>query len=124
MIERVTLMKILLLMVEFTSILLIVLGSIYLLSGYQLLNPELRIIPEPRRIHSDRFLRLLTITLTYLHALGGIMIMIKRRLRRGVLRKAVEITTIVVLTALLFILFIIEAMVSGTGYQYRWGHRT
>ena len=122
MIKRATLMKIFLLMVEFTSIPLIVLGSIYLLSGYQLLNPELRIIPEPRRIHSDRFLRLLTITLAYLHALGGVIIIIGRRLKRDISRKIAEIA-VVVLTALLLSSFIIEATLSGAGYQYRWGHR-
>lgn len=124
MIKRATLMKTFLLMVKFTSIPLIVLGSIYLLSGYHLLNPELRIMPEPRRIHSDRFLRLLTITLAYLHALGGIIIIIRRRLRRDISRKIAEITAVVILTALLLISFTIEAMVSGIGYQYRWRYRT
>lgn len=123
MIKKAMLMKILLLIVEFTSIPLIVLGSIYLLSGYQMLNPEVRIIPEPRRIHTDRFLRVLSIFLAYLHALGGVVIMIERRLRKDALRKITEIAAIALLTALLLISLIIEITAFDIGRQYRWGRR-
>ncbi|MEM2248891.1 MAG: hypothetical protein QXJ46_05190 [Candidatus Bathyarchaeia archaeon] len=103
------LVKTSLLMIELTSLPLIVLASIYLLSGYQMLAPELRIIPEPRKIHTDKFLRILTIFLMYLHASGGIIVIIERRLRKDVLRDIARTALIVVITLLLIIFLMIEA---------------
>ncbi|MBS7607249.1 MAG: hypothetical protein QW502_04965 [Candidatus Bathyarchaeia archaeon] len=108
MIKRAMLMRLSLLIVELTSLPLIVLASIYMLSGYQLLNPEVRIIPEPRRIHTDRFLRILTIFLAYLHAFGGAIIVAERRLRKETLRKIIEAAMITAITVLLIALLIIE----------------
>ncbi|MEM2168984.1 MAG: hypothetical protein QXX99_03635 [Candidatus Bathyarchaeia archaeon] len=121
MVKKAKLMKMLLLIVEFTSIPLIALGFIYLVSGYQMLSPELKIIPEPRRIHTDMFLRILSISLAYLHALGGVMIIIERRLRRDILKKIAEIFAITVLTALLLASLIIETITSDIGRQYQLG---
>lgn len=108
MVKRAILVKLSLLMVEFTSIPLTVVASIYLLSGYQMLNPEVRIISEPRRIHTDRFLRILTILLTYLHTFGGIVFIAERRLRRETLRKMIEAAMTAAITMLLIIFLVIE----------------
>ncbi|MEM2272610.1 MAG: hypothetical protein QXX56_00130 [Candidatus Bathyarchaeia archaeon] len=119
MVKRSTLMKLSLLMVEFTSIPLVVLASVYLLTGYQMLVPDLRILPEPMRIHVDRFLRVLAIFLAYIHALGGIIIMAERRLRRELQRKIAEISAIIVLTTLLIISLITETVMLDVGYRWR-----
>lgn len=121
MVRKATLLKICLLMVEVTSIPLIVLALIYVLSGYQMLAPVIRIIPEPRRIHTDKFLRILTIFLAYLHALGGIVIMAERRIKEETLRKIAEIVAIVVLTTMLVTSLAIETLVLDIGYRHRWG---
>lgn len=109
MIKRAMLIRLFLLIVEFTSLPLIVLASIYLLSGYQMLIPELQIIPESRKIHTDKFLRILTIILTYLHALGGIIITVERRLRKEILKNIVRTALITAITFLLLIFLMIEA---------------
>ncbi|MBS7624893.1 hypothetical protein KEJ29_04870 [Candidatus Bathyarchaeota archaeon] len=107
-VKRATLVKLSLLIVEFTSLPLMVLASIYLFSGYQMLNPEVKVIPEPRRIHMDRFLRILAIFLMYLHALGGIIIVAERRFRREAKRKMIEAALIMAITMLLIAFLIIE----------------
>lgn len=106
--RRATLVRISVLMVEFTSLPLIVLASIYLLSGYQMLNPEIRMIPEPRKIHTDKILRALTIVLTYLHTLGGIIIVVERRLREEPLRRVIRAAMTAALTVLLIFLLLVE----------------
>lgn len=107
--RRATLVRVSMLMVEFTSLPLIVLASIYLLSGYQMLNPEIRVIPEPRKIHTDKILRALTIVLTYLHTLGGIIIVVERRLREESQRRVIGTAMITALTTLLILLLLVEA---------------
>ncbi|MEM2341021.1 MAG: hypothetical protein QXX94_03385 [Candidatus Bathyarchaeia archaeon] len=107
--RRAALIRLSLLIIEFTSLPLLMLASIYLLSGYQMLVPELRIIPESRKIHTDRFLRILTILLTYLHALGGIIIVVERRLRKEVLKNIIRTALITTITFLLLIFLMIEA---------------
>lgn len=124
MVKRSTLLRLSLLIVELSSIPLVVLASVYLFSGYQMLAPEVKIIPEPRRIHVDRLLRILTVSLAYLHALAGIIIMAERRIRREILRKIVEIFAAAILTALLLSSLIIETFVLDISHRYQWGRRT
>ncbi|MCS7114949.1 MAG: hypothetical protein RMJ15_07385 [Nitrososphaerota archaeon] len=109
MVKRATFVRLSLLIVEFTSIPLLVLASIYLISGYQMLAPQVRIIPEPRKIHVDSLLRVLTIFLAYLHILGGIIVVVERRLRKEVLKKIIETVAVIVITSLLTFFLIIEA---------------
>ncbi|MEM2112426.1 MAG: hypothetical protein QXX08_11215 [Candidatus Bathyarchaeia archaeon] len=106
---RATLVKLSLLIVEFTSLPLLVLASIYLLSGYQMLTPEVRIIPEPRKIHTDRFLRILTIFLAYLHTFGGIILVVERCLRKENQKKIIGVAMTIVITMLLIVFLVIEA---------------
>lgn len=110
MVKKATLVRLSLLIVEFTSLPLVVLALMYLLSGYQMLTVDVKIIPEPRRIHTDRFLRTLTILLAYLHTLCGAIIVIERRIKIGVLRMAVEVAVIVVLSLLLVFFLALEAV--------------
>lgn len=105
---RARLVRLSMLMVEVTSLPLILLASIYLLSGYQMLNPEMKIIPEPRKIHADKSLRIISILLAYLHVLGGTTIVVERRLRKEKLRKTIETLLIAVTTMLLITFLAIE----------------
>lgn len=109
MIKRATLVKLAILMVEVTAPPLFLLASIYLLSGYQMLVPTVKILPESRRIHTDRLLRLLTITLAYIHTLGGSIFVIERRMKKDVLKKLTEVFAVVTATALMFLFLILEA---------------
>ncbi|MCS7113160.1 MAG: hypothetical protein RMJ00_04980 [Nitrososphaerota archaeon] len=109
MVRRATLVKLSLLIVESTSLPIAILASVYLLSGYQMLIPDVRLIPEPRRIHTDRFLRILTILLVYLHTVGGAILIAERRLRRReVLKKLIETLAVTMVTILLIALLTIE----------------
>ncbi|MEM1606820.1 MAG: hypothetical protein QW341_03165 [Candidatus Bathyarchaeia archaeon] len=105
---RAALLRISMLAVELTSLPLIMLASIYLLSGYQMLNPEIKAIPEPRKIHTDKFLRALTIFLAYLHTLGGVIIIAERRLK-GNVKKTVELLASSLIILLLIIFLLVEA---------------
>ncbi|MCX8171392.1 MAG: hypothetical protein N3E47_05415 [Candidatus Bathyarchaeota archaeon] len=109
MVSRVMLVRLSLLMVELTSLPLIVIASIYLLSGYQMLTADVRVIPEPRRIHTDKSLRILAIFLAYLHALGGAVTVVERRLRDKTLKAIFEVAAFVIATSLLIFLLTLEA---------------
>jgi len=110
MVKRITLMKISLLIIEFTSLPLLLLASIYLLSGYQMLNPNIRIIPESRRIHVDKFLRILAIILVCLHSIGGLIFLVERSIRRDMLRKIMDAAIIVGLILLMLFFLLMEVM--------------
>jgi len=110
MVKRITLMKISLLIIEFTSLPLLLLASIYLLSGYQMLNPNIRIIPESRRIHVDKFLRILAIILVCLHSIGGLIFLVERSIRRDMLRKIMDAAIIVGLIVLMLFFLLMEVM--------------
>lgn len=92
--------RIALIIVESTSIPLLVLGLIYLITGYQLLNPGLRLIPGARLIHADRLLRISLITLAMLHGYLGSLLLVARRAGRGVIRDIVTIA----LTAMIIVI--------------------
>lgn len=124
MIKRATILRISLLIVEITSIPLIILAAVYLISGYQMLALEVRVIPEPRRVHVDKFLRILTVLLAYLHAVCGMIIIAERRIRTEIIRRIAEAAAIIILTALLIFSLTVEATILDLGYRYRWGART
>lgn len=94
--------------VEATSIPLIVLLSLYILSGYQMLNPGLYIMPAARTVHTDRILRVVFLALVYLHSLTGLIIMCERRIRRRLLRSAVEYIAIAALSIFIAVSLAIE----------------
>ena len=96
--------------VEATSIPLILLLSLYILSGYQMLLPGIYIMPAARTIHTDRVLRAVFLALVYLHSLTGFIIMCERRIRGKLLRIAAEYTAIAALSILIAVSLIIELM--------------
>jgi hypothetical protein len=96
-------------MVEVTSPPLILLATIYLLSGYQMLIPTLKILPESRRIHIDNLLRLLTIMLAYIHTVGGSIFIIERRMKREFMRKVAEISVVATVITLMLLFLMLEA---------------
>jgi hypothetical protein len=109
LIKRADFIKLAILMVEVTSPPLILLATIYLLSGYQMLIPTVKILPEPRRIHTDSLLRLLTVMLAYFHTIGGSIFIIERRMKRGALKKAAEIFVFAAVTTLTLLFLMLEA---------------
>jgi len=110
MVKRSTLVKISLLIIEFTSLPLLLLAFIYLLSGYQMLNPSIRVIPEYRRIHVNKFLRILAIILVCLHSMGGLIFLVERSVRRDVLREIMEAAIVIGLIMLMLFFSLIEMM--------------
>lgn len=95
-------------LVEALSLPLLTLAILYILSGYQMLYPQIRLLPAARAIHVDPILRILFIVLAYLHSLFGLIIVIERRVRVKPLRIALEYTAVFGLTLLIAICFTIE----------------
>lgn len=108
MVSRAKLVKTALLMVELTSLPLMVLVMIYLLSGYQMLDPEVKIIPEARKIHADWLLRLISMTLVYVHTLGGGIFIVERHIKKVTQRKIIEAVIAILVTMLLIIILALE----------------
>jgi succinate dehydrogenase hydrophobic anchor subunit len=106
-------LRILLTLVETTSLPLLVLCMIYLLTGYQILLPGLKLIPMARVIHTDLVLRVSFIVLTLIHSYSGLIILCERRIKNNTLRTLIEstITGLIVIFTALFI--IIEIMISS-----------
>ncbi|MEM1582151.1 MAG: hypothetical protein QXK89_06545 [Candidatus Bathyarchaeia archaeon] len=73
-----------------------------------MLNPEIKAIYEPRKIHVDRFLRILAIILVYLHAMGGLIFLIERGIKGDASRKLMEVTAITGLTILILVFLLVE----------------
>ncbi len=84
------LLKIMLLLVEATSLPLLVLSLVYLLTGYQMLTPRVRFFPKPRLIHTDPVLRILLATLGLIHGYSGLILLFERRIRNNALRIMIE----------------------------------
>lgn len=76
--------------VEASSIPLLILIILYTLSGYQMLYPQVRLLPVARAIHVDLLLRMLFIILVYLHSLSGFVIIIERRIRLRTVKTFLE----------------------------------
>lgn len=103
-------MRAALLTVELTSAPLLLLSLVYVLSGYQLLYPDARILPHAKRIHADPLLRATTLLLGYAHSLAGFVIMCERRLARYPrLRTALEAAAALSLTLALAYVFSLDA---------------
>lgn len=76
--------------VEATSIPLAVLMSLYILSAYGLILPELSgylglTYRTSQYIHTHPLLRYLTTILAALHTFGGVMILVRRYIRRDII---------------------------------------
>lgn len=101
------LLRIMLLLVEITSLPLLVLCLLYSLTGYQMLIPRLRLIPRARLVHTDQVLRVLLLTLALIHGYSGLILLCERRIRNSTLRKIVElaITLLLAYFAVLFAVF-------------------
>ncbi|MEM1542055.1 MAG: hypothetical protein QW101_04785 [Ignisphaera sp.] len=94
--------------VETTSIPLIILTALYILSGYQLLYPQVYFMPSARIIHIDLYLRLVFLILVYLHSLAGIIIICERRLSNKLFKNILEYTAIALLSILIAIPLALE----------------
>lgn len=106
------LLRVFLLIVEITSLPLLLLCLVYLLTGYQMLIPSLRLIPRPRLVHTDRVLRVLLVTLALAHSYSGLILLCERRIRNSTLRKLVELSITLLLAYFAILLGILEIMVS------------
>jgi len=85
-----TLARVALAIVEASSIPLLVLSLIYLVTGYQLLDPRIQILPRPRLIHTDRLLRIIAAAVGVAHGWAGLVLLSERRIRNKLLRTLVE----------------------------------
>jgi hypothetical protein len=94
-------LRLALIIVEVSSIPLLLLTVLYVLSGYQLLYPYIRLIPASRAIHVDLLLRILFIILTYLHSLAGLVILLERRVKLKILKLVLEYIVIIGLSLFL-----------------------
>lgn len=99
----VKLLRLALMLIELSSLPLLVLVILYVYSGYQMLYPEVYLLPYARTIHTDPILRVLFIVLTYIHAVSGFIIMISRRIKKKEISKILKYIIIVVLTLLIAI---------------------
>lgn len=97
-------LKCALLLVEFTSIPLAVIGLVYLLTGYQLLLPGHHIFPHARAIHTDRALRVLLVAFSTVHCYSGLLLLLNRTIRRRKIKDLLEalVTALTILFAVLF----------------------
>ncbi|MCS7121433.1 MAG: hypothetical protein NZ895_02395 [Archaeoglobaceae archaeon] len=93
--------KFALITVELTSLPLIFLAFLYVLTGYQMLVPEIAVMPA-RRIHADPVMRMLLIVLGTIHAYAGLLILCERRFEK--FRKI--LATIATVFVAIFILLI------------------
>lgn len=103
-----------LIIVEVTSIPLIVVGLIYLLTGYQMLEPSIEIFMRPRALHTDVLLRVATIALGTLHAYGGLLLLIARRVRKPRTRHFLFVITTLLLILALSLFITLELTASST----------
>lgn len=105
-------LKYMLLLVEFTSIPLLALCTVYLLTGYQILLPHLRVIPNASSIHVDKVLRALFVTFCLVHGYAGTIILINRRTRSRARVKALELLVSALIAVLAAFLVYLELLVS------------
>lgn len=101
-------MYISLLLVEFTSIPLLLICFIYLLTGYQMINPSLLLFPRALSIHTDETLRVLFLLLTTIHSMTGLLLMCERRIRTKTIRVIAEGVIVVILIALTIFLLTLD----------------
>lgn len=122
---RVKLAKLALLVVDVTSPILLFLSALYMVTGYQMLYPEVTLIPAARRLHVDLVLRVSTVVVGYLHGLSGLIILCERRVRNRRLRKAIVVAAALGLTALVALPLALDLYYGGYswGARWRWGRR-
>jgi len=100
------LLRLALIVVEFTSLPLLVVWMVYVITGYSMLTP-LQLIPNPRAVHADRLLRITALALSLPHSYFGTLLLIARRVRSGTWRSiytAVSTSAIVILAVALALL--------------------
>lgn len=104
-------LKYALLLVEFTSIPLLILGLAYLITGYQLLVPGIQMVPYARLIHGDKALRVTLVAFSTLHGYAGLLILLHRRVKGKLLRSALEVSVNVVTLLLVATFIYLELLV-------------
>ncbi|MCS7104756.1 MAG: hypothetical protein NZ954_04245 [Thermofilaceae archaeon] len=96
-------LRIYLKLVEITSIPLTVLLLIYILSGYGMVSPSLRILgfnyAFSARLHTSPWLRLSIVVLTVLHGHSGLAVLARKKIRSITAWRLVE-TGLAVLTCI------------------------
>jgi succinate dehydrogenase hydrophobic anchor subunit len=103
--------RIALVIVEVTSIPLLLLSAIYVITGYQLVYPDkIWLFPSPRAIHADKVLRVATIALGALHGVAGVVLLCERKIRNKFTRSAVELVVLIII-AVLFIMLLIADII-------------
>ncbi|MEM1645648.1 MAG: hypothetical protein QXL96_07250 [Ignisphaera sp.] len=94
-------LRIALAIVEASSLPLLILIVLYTLTGYQMLYPSAYFFPASRALHVDPLLRVIFVVLVYLHSLAGLIIVVERRVRYRLIKKALEYIVIAGLSAFL-----------------------
>ncbi len=106
-------LRIALVIVEATSIPLLLLLVLYILSGYQMMLRRPIFFPKAELIHTDPLLRILLISLSYLHSLAGLLIVINRRIKYRFVRNILEYIAILLTSSLLAFFIILELILMG-----------
>jgi len=109
--SAISLVKVALTLVEATSIPLLILSLIYLITGYQLLSPEIHIIPRPRLIHTDIVLRLITIVVGITHSWAGLTLLCERRVKNKLLKKLLELIIAILVAYIAAFVTLVEASI-------------
>mgnify|MGYP000580735432 CR=1 FL=1 len=110
-----TFLKISLLLVELTSIPLLILMSIYIITAYGMLNPKfIGLITSLNyvislRIHTDSLLRITCVILTMTHSYGGLTLLITRRVRNRKIASTIIMLMTLIIATLTSIYLIAEA---------------
>lgn len=107
------LLRVLLTLVETTSLPLLVICLIYLLTGYQMLIPSLKLFPRAYQLHTDRVLRSLLLIFGLIHGYSGLIILCERRIRNNTTRVIVESVVSVLLVGLAVFFALLELYISG-----------
>ncbi|MGC8542872.1 hypothetical protein [Caldivirga sp.] len=82
-------------LIEVTAMPLLVVSVIYVLSGYQIVTPDLHVFQNPWIIHADKVLRVLGLLLGSIHGTAGLILMLERRMRRRLLRLTLQYATLI-----------------------------
>jgi len=106
-------LRVALIIVEITSLPLLVLMLLYILSGYQMMLRSPIFFPRAEIIHTDPLLRILLILLTYLHSLAGLILLINRRVRNNTIRNILEYIVILSTSLLLAFCITLELLLKG-----------
>lgn len=97
-------------LVEVTGPALSAVMLVYLLTGYQMLAPDLGLIPRASLVHTDSILRALAIALGLAHSYAGLLLICERRIRSSALRKLAELVVTVLLAFFAALFTVLEVM--------------